>query len=130
MIEHKELLRKWLREKGYHRDDIASALAYRDEHVKNGNKLTDKIILKICDDSHKVAISKAVLKVSKGKPVLVRYVNKNNYMMLMFGAIFGAISGACFYEFRMEIFQWVLEMMQSAWLQMGLEEILGLLLRG
>lgn len=52
MITREELLRNWLRGKGYHPNDIAVAL---DAYAKD-NQLEDVNILKIADDSHKEAV--------------------------------------------------------------------------
>lgn len=119
MANHRDALRKWLREKNYHKNDIASALEFYDQNTKGGKKLSDLSVLNMAEKFHKTAVEKAVVKVAEGNPVLVRYESRENYILLMFVAMFGIFSGIGFYEFKMEIYKWGLEMMQSLLLLMG-----------
>lgn len=111
--ERRDLIRKWLREKGYHRDDISSGLAFYDSY--DGRKPSDKAILGICENSHKLAIESSIKKISKDQPILIKYINRTSLWPVILSAIFGSISGFIIVDNLREIKLCLLVMMQYLW---------------
>lgn len=121
MIERRELLQRWLREKGYHVNDIASALDFYDEKDPKPN---DAEVRKIAETSHLTAIEIAKTKIGKDNPILVKYVSQDNVAMATFfstfGSIFGVLGTLLLYESKGEILSWlVLVAMRLQLLVMG-----------
>lgn len=111
-MEHRELIRRWLREKGYHINDIASALEFYDA----GNpKPTDAQIREVAETSHLEAINLATKKITGDKPVLIKYVKMDSIPKASFFAFIGMLAGLLigFTIKEMGLVKWlVLEMTQ------------------
>ena len=57
-VEHKDLLRRWLRGHGHHASDIAVALAWYDAQRSNGREPEDKEVMAQADASHATAVER------------------------------------------------------------------------
>jgi hypothetical protein len=54
----RDMLRRWLRGKGYHPADIAIALAWYDAEASAGRKPTDQDVLAQCEFGHERAVGR------------------------------------------------------------------------
>lgn len=110
-MEHRELLFRWLREKSYHRDDIASAVAFYDSSSK---KPVDKEVLEVANRCSKLAIEESIKEIAKGRPILVKYIKMDSIPKASFFAFlamfFGMVLGLLVKEAG--LIKWALEMMQ------------------
>jgi hypothetical protein len=57
-MTRRDLLRRWLRGKGYHPQDIATALAWYDAEVSAGRSPKDADVVAQCDAGHGSAVER------------------------------------------------------------------------
>ena len=105
MADHKEPLRKWLRSKNFHPNDIACAI---EAYMSSYPHLTDKEVLEVAEKSHKIATDKTILKLSKDEPVIVRYekVTDIKWVQVGMGALIALVLD------MIGVGQWVLALMR------------------
>lgn len=81
MEDHKEALRKWLRSKGFHPHDIASAIEY---YGKQFPVPTDQEVLTVAETAHQTAVNSTIKKLS-AEPVIVRYEKVSDIKWIQIG---------------------------------------------
>lgn len=114
MKERKDLLRIWLRGKGFHPADIKFTLAWFEESVKAGLSPTDAEALATAEGSHKAAVGlipTAPIQIVHQKRVVNELSETVINTIAMDKAFWGSLLGAFCALGVFEVLRWVLGLM-------------------
>lgn len=88
-MDRKELLRRWLRDKGFHPTDIKIALTWYSEMVKQGKDPKDDEVYQVADRGHSEAVG-----LSKPSRIIMNVDRDITYNIAMSKIIIGSIIGS------------------------------------
>lgn len=113
MTEHLDLLRKWLRGKGFHPADIKYALTWYAESVKAGSEPTDFQVLEVAEKSHTEAVGlvpPTPLQVIHQKRVVNELSETVIHTLAMDTAFWGSLLGAGSALALYEVLKWAFQL--------------------
>jgi hypothetical protein len=112
MIERSELIIKWLRQKNYHRNDIASSMAWYKKERESGRKPKDSEVLEVAEKCCKATMVISVRQATSN-PVIYKYVNEvsNGIFSPIIVGLMSVISGLVGASFVM----WYVGVFDAVW---------------